>query len=744
MSGRRIPVGAALLLLGAGACGGARAPDARPSVLLVSLDTVRADRVGCYGYPRARTPNLDALAARGTRFDRAYAPAPYTLPSHATLLTGLGPDGHGVHANFQGAISLEAKPLAEILGDQGYRTGAFVATSVLDRRFGLARGFGRYDDLSDRPLDASQQVERRGDEVTRSAVAWLEALPPGPFFAFVHYYDAHDPYEPPEGFRDFAEPYDGEIAFVDAQVGELVKALERLGRLANTLVVVVADHGEAFGEHGEEGHGLFVYDTTIRVPIIVAGPAPIPSGRAGTAVADPVGLVDVSATILALLGMPAADGVQGRSLLPLLSGAASASPPLEIESEHSLRVFGWAPLYGLVAGKWKYVQAPEEELYDLSQDPGEEKNRAEANPKERESLAQELARLRGGRTRRPARDVHLGLDARNALSKLGYVEGEEVGDARSIRDLADPKVMAPVAIGATRARALLRAGKFGEVLSTVTTLLEKSPQSGHLWQLQGTAFLRLARPQEAIRSFEKSLEGSPENTERLCGLGDALLAAGRAEEALVRFRAAQAADPEDGQTESRLGFFYARAGKPDEALAHFRRFAELEPNSPNAHTNLANALFANGRIEEGIGHLKRALELDPRCTPAHRAMYAVRKQRRERAEAIASLRAAAAALPQDPFFRSQLAWELGASKATGDAGLVEALSIARACVQDLPQDPGVLDALGVVLARRGEFAEALDVGGRAAARARAAGNAPLADAIERRLASYRNGQPFLE
>jgi arylsulfatase A-like enzyme len=264
--------------LAVAACSGSKTPDARPNVLLITLDTVRADRLGCYGYARARTPNLDALAKRGVRFERAYATVPYTLPAHASILTGLYPPAHGLHVNFQGSVPAEAQSVAAGFQAAGYRTGALVASGVLDRRFGLARGFDSYDDLHDRPLNQSSQVERPGSEVSAAAVKWLEQASSKPFFAWVHFYDAHDPYEPPEGFRDFAEPYDGEIAFVDVQVGRLVAALERLGKLANTWIVVVADHGEAFGEHGEFGHGLLVYDSTMHVPLIVAGPAPLVAG----------------------------------------------------------------------------------------------------------------------------------------------------------------------------------------------------------------------------------------------------------------------------------------------------------------------------------------------------------------------------------------------------------------------------------------------------------------------------------
>ncbi len=751
MIGHRIAFAAALVAAALAGCGGGASQDARPSVataapdapsvLLVSLDTVRADHLGCYGHAAARTPNLDALAKRGVRFERAYAHTPYTLPSHATLLTGLYPGAHGVHVNFQGAIAAESTPIAESLAKLGYRTAAFVASGVLDRRFGLARGFGLYDDLSGRPVSPSEQVERPGNEVADAAIAWLSKTDRVPFFAWVHFYDAHDPYAPPEGFRDLADPYDGEIAFVDAQVGRLLAALERAGRLANTFVVVVADHGEAFGEHGEEGHGLLVYDSTMHVPLIVAGPSQV---RGGAVAADPVGLVDVAPTLLELLRLPASKDAEGTSFAAELRGETAARSPLWIESEYPLRSFGWAPLYGVVSGAWKYVQAPTEELFDLGQDPREETNRSASDAEVRARLAGELEKLRRKATRRAAKDVHLGLDSRNALSKLGYVEGEDVGDATSIRGLVDPKTMTKVALGAVRARAQLRAGDFAGALATAAPLVEASPQSGHLWQIQGSAQLGLGRAADAIASFERSLASFPKSTERLRLLGDALLAAGRPDDALARYRAALDADPQDGQSESRLGLWCARAGKIDEALQHFQRFVELEPNSPNAQTNLANALFSKGRFPEGVARLQRAIALDPRCTPAYRALYAVHKQRRERDAAIGALRSAAVALPEDASFRALLAWELAAAPASTKEAWREAESLARAAAAQAPQDPTAPDALGIALAREGDLQGAIEAARSAADRARSRGDERLAAAIEARIATYASGKSFVE
>lgn len=742
MSARWLPLALASLALAVVfGCSDSKGPDTRPNVLILTLDTLRADRVGCYGYASARTPNLDALAARGVRFERAYSHTPFTLPSHSTIMTGLHPTAHGLHINFQGVITGEATMLAEVFKKQGYDTAAFVAASVLDRRFGLDRGFGVYDDLHDRPLDAASQVERPGSEVADKAIAWLDKLGPKPFFGWVHFYDAHDPYLPPEGFRDFKEPYDGEVAYVDSQVGRVFAALERLGKAANTYIVVVGDHGEAFGEHGEEGHGLLIYDSTMHVPMIFAGPAEI---RSGTVVRDPVGLVDVHPTLEALLAIPATKGVEGQSLAGALRGEKFTARPLQIESENPLRAYGWAPLYGLIAGKWKYIRAPEEELFDLIADPREERNLCGAEVNACSSLAKELARLRASGTRRAAGAVHLGLDSRNALTSLGYVEGADVGDPNALTGLADPKKMVHVCVETTRARGLLRIGKIQEALEIVRQLVVLSPQSGHLWMVKGTAEMDAHLPLDAIQSFESSLKSFPNSAERVRLLGDALAEAGRSDEALARYKEALALDPLDGQNESRLGNYYARAGNFDEALVHFKRFVELEPNSPNAHTNLANALLAQSKFDEATEHLERALKIDRQCAPAYHALYTVRRHRHDRAGAIEVLRRAGTAFPRDASFHMQLAWMLATTRSSSAEGVNEAVQLARACVQAGPTDPAPLDVLGIALARHGDFAEAIEVSNSAVTRARAAGNATLATAIEARVALYQKSQAFLE
>ena len=352
-------------------------PFTPPSVVLVTIDTLRADRVGAYGYDAGRTPALDALARQGTRFDRAYAAAPITLVSHASLLTGRYPPGHGARDNGL-RIDLKAPTLAEAFQKAGAATGAFVGAFPLDRRFGLIKGFQTYGDSMPRGPDGHVANERPGRAVVDEALGWLDQHRHERFFLWVHLFDPHAPYgnpaDPAQARRPASVRYDEDVTEADAQAGRLIDALG--ADRSRTLIVVAADHGEAFGEHGEVSHSLFVYDTTLRVPLIFAG-GPIPAGRA---VADPVSLVDVAPTIAALAGLPPFDA-DGRSLAPAFeadaSGKARATPATPVlapralyaESFAPLFDFGWSPLRTIREDGWKYVAAPKPELYRPEQRP---------------------------------------------------------------------------------------------------------------------------------------------------------------------------------------------------------------------------------------------------------------------------------------------------------------------------------------------------------------------------------------
>ena len=381
---------AAVLLAAAAA-----AAAAKPSVLLITLDTTRADRVGCYGYAPARTPAMDALAADGVRFDRALSPAPLTLPAHASILSGRVPRRHGVRDNALFRLDAKVPLVQEAFRARGYATAAFVSAAVLDRALGLARGFAVYDDAM---RGASESAERTADRTVDAAYAYLDGVH-GPFFLWVHLYDPHFPYAPPEPFASRFKDrlYDGEIAFMDQEIARLVaKARTKAPAL---IVAVAGDHGESLGEHGEDGHGIFVYQATQRVPLLVSGPG-VPKGRV---VSGTVGLVDLAPTLAALCGLSGPKEPDGRSLAAAWEDRPEgAARDYEVESYFPLFSYGWAPLRALVRGSTKFIDAPRPEMYDLVSDPAEKMNVRVSRKDQADTLSRALFDRIEGDTPAPA------------------------------------------------------------------------------------------------------------------------------------------------------------------------------------------------------------------------------------------------------------------------------------------------------------------------------------------------------
>ncbi len=470
---------AALLLLGRRGFGPA-APRSRLNLLLVTLDTTRADRIGCYGYAAARTPHLDRLAAEGIRFERAYAPAPITLPAHASIFTGLYPFEHGVRNNGNFYLTDRFETLATVLKGQGYRTAAFVSTFILDRRYGLARGFETYDDRMEgaQPQVLALEAERRGDRTALGLSRWLQASvgAPTPFFAWLHLYDPHEPYRPPPPFREVfaSRPYDGEIAFDDAAVASILDKLSATGLLDRTLVAVVADHGESLGDHGEETHSMFVYDSAIRIPMILWRPGRLASG---VVVREPVRAIDLAPTLLDLLGAPALKAPHARSLVPLIEGRSGGRPPPAYAETYLPKFYmNWAPLRTIVDERYKLIEAPRPELYDLARDPGEKDSRLEAQPQTAAALRAELDRLTAG----SEGELSVGAVDREAVEKLaalGYIGAGAEPAAPATGSPRDPKDVITVFNRLRRANSAVRDRRFGEALPVLHEVLAEDPRN---------------------------------------------------------------------------------------------------------------------------------------------------------------------------------------------------------------------------------------------------------------------------
>ncbi len=510
-------------------------PATLPDVVLITLDTTRADRLGSYGYDLAETDALDALAARGRRYERAYSPLPLTIPSHATMFTGLYPPSHGIRANADQILGDEFVTLAERLKAVGYRTGASIAAFVTTRRFGLHQGFDVYFDNIDVGRD-QWHSERPANEVIDDILAW-DAMedPSGPRFAWVHLYDAHFPYvlhRKGDFEKKETRPYDKELAWVDDQVERLLKGFDQ----RPTLVMVVGDHGEGLGDHHELAHGMMVYDSTQRVPFIMAGPG-VPEGEV---VSTPVSLADVAPILLEQLGLPGLADAEGVAVRD------ASSPPIYMEAYEIAHRFSLAPPVAVVDGNLKYIHLPKPELYDVVADPKEENNLAEQRPDDVSRLHDAFLGLGFAP---PSADAGLGMpgtDLRDQLELLGYVTGDEDFDPDEIDKLPDPKDHVELLQKSQRADRVARRKDFTEQAKVLAELVESYPDviefRARLVQAQLKADLVAA----AETTIDEALQRFPAN-ERLTMQKGAVLAAER------RFREASLLFQEVAQQESSHG-----------------------------------------------------------------------------------------------------------------------------------------------------------------------------------------------
>jgi arylsulfatase A-like enzyme/Flp pilus assembly protein TadD len=597
------------------------------NVLLITIDTLRADRLGSYG-GRVPTPTLDALAGRGLRFTRAYAHAPMTLPSHASILTGLTPPGHGVRNNGSFTLAGSHRTLATMLKSAGYRTGAFVGSFVLDARFGLSQGFDVYDDYYGEGsglLDFGF-VQRRAPDVLRAAEHFI--LPPTTkYFAWVHLFDPHTPYDAPVHRVD--DPYDNEIAYTDAQLGSFLHRLSASGALDRTLIVVTADHGEGVGDHGEDTHGLFAYEPTLHVPLIVLGPG------IQAAVSEAwVSHVDVVPTVMDLLGLEVPGTVQGRSLV----ARGDRDRPIYFEALDANLTRNWAPLTGVIAGGWKYVELPIPELFDLVSDGGETENRAQQDETRARAMAAQLKdasrTLQASSAAAPAPSDP---DAAARLRALGYTSLTLPAGARKSRfgEDDDPKRLVDLNRTYTRGLELAGAGRYPEALALLDRAIAQRGDFASAYTAAAAIFIQTDRPSAAVARLESARRlglDTPEITERL---GAAFLAAGQLDrviEILEPFVKRERASMDSRNT---LGVAYAQSGRADQARVLFEGIVAADPSGAGTWNNLGLLELHGGRREAAVAAFRRSVAADPRYGPAWEGLGAALLDR-DREQAIAA------------------------------------------------------------------------------------------------------------
>jgi arylsulfatase A-like enzyme/thioredoxin-like negative regulator of GroEL len=584
--------------------------------LLITIDTLRADRLGCYGWTNARTPVLDSLARRGVRFTRAYATAPITLTSHASLLTGRYPPGHGARHNGI-AMQPDLPTLATRFKDAGFETGAFVSAFPLDRRFGLTRGFDTYDDELPRDSNGRPNNERPGAATVDRALAWMRGRAQAArVFAWVHLFEPHAPYGTADasiaGSRSAGQRYDDEVAVADREVGRLLEGWRDLDR---TLVVVAADHGEAFGEHSEIGHSIFIYDTTLHVPVIFAGAG----APAGVAVDVPLTLADIAPTLTAWSKLPGMDA-DGIDLGPSLDGVPAGDRILYAESFAPLLDFGWAPLRSVRRNGVKFIAAPRAELYDVGTDPHEQANVVA----DRADLARELAarvdRMSGPEL--PARAASADPEVRARLRALGYAGGGPSGG----RERPDPKDR--IAIASRMAEVTSGELKGAAAEAALNAVLRQDAGNVQAHVRLGFLMADNRRCEDAERHFAAAIAGGLPSADAHLGLAGCQAARGAASAALATFRDARRVEPGNPVVEANIGLLELEAGRPEPAIHALRQALQADPNLHQARFALARALARTGQrapaLSEATDLLRRLPAGAPQRPEVERLIAALR------------------------------------------------------------------------------------------------------------------------
>lgn len=579
-------------------------------VVLISIDTLRADHLPAYGYSGVRTPAIDALAADGVVFERAYSHSPQTLPAHASIFSGELPFEHGVRDNVGFTVRENQRTLPQLLRAHGYVTGGVVSSYVLREETGIGGGFDFYDSQMPpaSPEAGIGQVQRDGLASLDAATRWLQGLASNRFFLFLHLYEPHKPYAPPAEYAAYA-PYDGEIAYADQIVGRFIAELRQRGVYDDATVILLSDHGEGLGDHDEEEHGVFLYNATTHVPLIIKLPR---SASAGRRVSAPVQHADLLPTLLDLAGMPRAEGLRGRSLRPLLEGSGSIpATGIYAEAMYPRYHFGWSELYTLTEDRYRYVKAPREELYDLQTDPGEQRNLAAGRAQPAAAMRAALDQLTAGQV--VATPSAVSPEARARLQALGYV-GTQTAVAPDVSgsSLPDPKDKVHVLASYRRAVDLAGRGEQGPAIELLRDILREDPDMADVWLQLGTTLVRAGRVAEAADALKRFVQMKPSDPGGLLAVAGALLKLGQRSEARAHAELAiNVAPAEDRSARASAHEMLARIAVVTQDAAEARRQAELaqkaDPQLPLPVYIRARLLHQEGRYGEAWPLFEEAL-----------------------------------------------------------------------------------------------------------------------------------------
>jgi arylsulfatase A-like enzyme/tetratricopeptide (TPR) repeat protein len=601
----------------------------KPNILFITMDTTRADRIPVYGYRRIKTPFLDSIAENGIMFKQCITPSALTLPSHSSMMTGLYPTYHGVRVNGNNALSGVHHTLAELFAQQGYKCGAFVAAFVLDGRWGLKQGFHHYDDQFDlkkyKKLDLGH-VQRPANEVVDAALNWLDTKKEDHFFTWIHLYDPHTPYEPPEPYRSLYQNgelsglYDGEIAFTDSQIGRCLQWLEQNNLDKNTIVIVMGDHGEALGEHGELTHGYFLYEYAVHVPFLLRTPF---RHLKNMRVRPQVRTIDIYPTLLEMAGIPVPQENQGRSLLPLILGDENNGNNKEnyaySESMTPSIQYGWSPLYSIRDSRYKYVDAPRPEFYDLVNDPKELNNLVRQYPGRVKRYKSALTRIMDetGTGAPEPETANLDQETLRRLATLGYVGTSIKRKSKKGMPLADPKDKLEVFKDISLAAEYLAREKQDEAVQLLEKVLQKDPHIPQAKILLATAYLETGKPAKAKVPLDEILKEDPDNLQALISMANILFDEGKEEDVITLCKKAIIVDDRNTQAYTLMGEVYMGREDHEQALPHIRKAVEIQPKLTRTRLNLAACYIGTKQYAEAETILTKVLKETPKFPLAH-------------------------------------------------------------------------------------------------------------------------------
>jgi len=604
------------------------------NVVVITLDTLRPDHLHCYGYANIETPNLDALAQRGVLFENAVAQAPLTPPSHASIFTGEYPTVHHVRNTGGFVLPSTARPLARILQEQGWDTAAFVSSAVLKKVVGFNNGFAVYDDQMPRQGDKenfSEDPERRGSDTVDRALQWLGTQSGKPYFLWVHLYDPHMPYDPPSPFKEKYKdrPYDGEIAYADQQVGRLMDAIKKKDPAGNTITAVLSDHGESLSEHGEYTHGVFLYDATLRIAFLMAGPG-IPLG---VHIKQQVRSIDFLPTLLTLLGGKTPASVQGLSLVPAFSGKTVATQISYEETLYPKLALGWSELRGIRTNHWKYIRAPRPELYNLDHDPRELTNVIQQNAAEAQRLEAQLKNVIGNGGSEKVQ-MHM-VDQRQMaqLRSLGYLSGFSPQEYDLKGQGPDPKDR--VGILKLLYEAENPASKLSEAqrIALLQRAVREDPENPSLYHQLGGELEKTGRYRDALHLYEAALQHGVENGRLHSRIADLALRGGDKDRAIAEYEKAARFNPSDLESQINLATAYLEKGRVADAGRVFSFVVASDPDSAAGHNGLGLIAIQNHDMTAAQSQFERAVQIDPDLVEAQMNLGLIYEMQGNRARA---------------------------------------------------------------------------------------------------------------